>query len=176
MSETTEELDALDALDELIEESIDKAGSFLRESFKMPEHSLAARQIAAHLKGTLNVALATVSARGQPRVTPIGAIFFRGRFYIPTVAHAARRRHIEAQPAVSVTYFEGVDLAIIVHGKATLIREGDPAFDAIDAAYREVAGQSVLQWGEGLYVAVAPERFFTFVRHPKQFPVDEDTQ
>lgn len=82
MRETPEDLGELQSL---LERSIEQAGPFLRSSFEMPEHSLNAQQLANHLQGLPTVAMATVTARGEPRVAPISAIFYRGRFHIPTV-------------------------------------------------------------------------------------------
>src|SRR4051794_4490794 len=112
MHETPEDMQRLRAL---LERSIARAGAFLRRSFEMPEHSLSAEQLVSYLVGIQNVALATVTAKGEPRVAPIGALFYRGRFHIPTVATAARTRMIAARPAVSLTHYVGNDLAVITH-------------------------------------------------------------
>ena len=73
MRETAEDLQRLQTL---LDDSIDRAGPFPRRSFEMPEHSLSAGQLAGHLQGSFTLALATVTARGEPRVAPIGALFF----------------------------------------------------------------------------------------------------
>jgi hypothetical protein len=81
----------LERLQAVLDVRIEHAGGSPRSSFEMPAHSLSAGQRAGHLRGSLTVALATVTARGGPRVTPIGALFVRGAFHVPTVAQAARR-------------------------------------------------------------------------------------
>ena len=113
-------------LQRLLDDSIAQAGPFLRSSFEMPEHSLTATQLAAHLTGTVTVALATVTARAEPRVAPINAVFYRGAFHVPTVAEAARARHLARRPAASLTYYEGIDLAVIAHGRVRDHRERRP--------------------------------------------------
>src|SRR5258707_15367215 len=100
MNETAADLERLSVL---MTSSIERAGPFLRESFEMPTHSLAAAQLVALLQGVCTVSLATVTAKGEPRVAPIGAIFYHGQFCIPTVATAVRVRHIRQRPAVSLT-------------------------------------------------------------------------
>src|SRR5215468_8892237 len=92
-------------LQALLDSSITRAEPVLRRSFEMPEHSLSARQIVSRLQGIVTLALATVTAKGEPRVAPIGSVFYKGHFNIPTVRSAARTRHILARPAVSLTYF-----------------------------------------------------------------------
>ena len=82
MRETPEDLRRLQTL---LDRSIEGAGGFLRDSFGMPEHSLGAAELVRFLRGIRNVTLATVTRGGEPRVAPIGALFFRGRFHGPTV-------------------------------------------------------------------------------------------
>ncbi len=154
----------------LLDRSIERAGPFLRESFRMPEHSLSAPQLVRLLDGIVTVALATATARGEPRVAPTGALFYRGRFYIPTVAGAARTRHVRARPPVSLTHYTGNELAVIVHGSAAIIPPGEPEFDALEALHREVVGVSVREWGEGVYLRVDPDVVYTYAREPEQYP------
>ena len=167
MKETKEDLECLQAL---LAGSIEGAGSFLRSSFQMPEHSLSAAQLVRRLRGLNNVAMATVTRKGEPRVAPTGSLFFRGRFHVPTVSSAARTRHLMERPAVSLTYYEGNNLAIIVHGRAVVIDPGHPDFGALEEVFRETGGGSVLEWGEGLYLRVEAEKLYTFARHPELFP------
>jgi hypothetical protein len=157
----------LEALQLLLDRSIDGAGPFLRSSFQMPERSLSAAQLAAHLQGSLTVALATTTARGEPRVAPIGALFVRAAFCLPSVAQAARTRHLVARPAASLTYFESNDLALIAHGRIALVREGDAAFDELDALQVQAGGESPRGWsGEGVYLRLAAATLFTYAREP----------
>jgi hypothetical protein len=164
MRETPADLERLQAL---LDRSVERASPFLRSSFEMPEHSLSADQLADHLRGPLTVALGTVTARGEPRVAPIGAFFLRASFYLPTVAEAARARHLAQRPGASLTYFEGVDLAVVAHGQATIIGASDPEFAELDAVQVEIGNESVLGWqGHGVYVRVEPASLYTFTRHP----------
>ncbi|HWF50267.1 MAG TPA: pyridoxamine 5'-phosphate oxidase family protein [Solirubrobacteraceae bacterium] len=168
MHETDEDLDRLQAL---LDDSIERAGSFLRRSFEMPEHSLSAPQLTAHLLGSLTVALATTTARGEPRVAPIGALFLHARFYVPTVAESARARHLARRPASSLTYYERTELAVIVHGQVTIIGAEDPDFAELDAAQVESGGQSVREWqGHGVYLRLEPATVYTYARETGRYP------
>lgn len=169
MYETPEDLLNLQAL---LDQSIAQAGTFLRESFQMPTHSLSARQLVNLWQGLHTLAFATVSAQREPRVAPISALLFHGRFYIPTVATAARTRHVMRQPAVSFTYFQGDDLAIIAHGTATIIRPDHINFAALEALQREGSGQSVQEWGEGVFLQTAPAVLYTFARQPEVYTME----
>lgn len=167
MDETPDDLRRLQAV---LTESIVHAGPFLRRSFQMPQHSLTAAQVARALQGSVTVALATVTARGEPRVAPIGALFYRGCLYIPTVAQAARARHVALRPAVSLTYFSGNGLAIIIHGQARILTPTDDAFVALEHLQRAETGASVRAWGEGIYLHIEAERIFTYAREPHDAP------
>lgn len=161
MHETADDLTRLQAL---LDASISRAGPFLRSSFEMPAHSLSAAQLAGALQGMAHIALATVTAKGEPRVAPIGALFYRGRFYIPTTANAARTRHIRQRPAVSLTYYRDSGFALILHGRATVIAPDDPLFATLDELYQAGGGASVLTWGKGVYLRIEPDVLYTYAR------------
>jgi Pyridoxamine 5'-phosphate oxidase len=156
----------LERLQALLDSSVERASDFLRRSFQMPERSLTAEQLAGHLGGSLTVALATVTARGEPRVAPIDAFFLRGRFHVPTVAESARARHLAKRPAASLTYFEGTRLAVIAHGRVEIVGADDPAFAELDATQVEIGNQSVTTWGgTGVYLRLEPDTLYTFAQH-----------
>lgn len=160
----------LQELQTLLDESVEQASSFLRSSFQMPEHSLSAAQLVAHLQGSLTVALGTVTARGEPRVAPIAAFVLRASFYVPTVAQAARARHLARRPGASLTYFEGIDLAVVAHGRVTIIDADHPDFAELDATQVECGNESVRDWqGDGVYLHLVPATLFTFARYPEGF-------
>ncbi len=168
MRETPAELQKLQAL---LDDSVERASDFLRRSFEMPEHSLSAAQLAMHVQGALTVALGTVTARGEPRVAPINALFLHASFYVPTVAEAARARHLVRRPGASLTYFEGTDLAVIAHGHATTIDADHADFDELDAAQVKCGNQSVREWqGHGVYLQLQPTSLYTFAREPDRYP------
>lgn len=160
-----ETADDLERLQRLLDESIERAAPFLRSSFQMPECSLSAEELAARLEGPLTVALATVTAGGEPRVAPINALFVRTAFYVPTLAEAARARHLARWPAASLTYFEAMDLAVIAHGHVAIIAERDAAFAELDATQVALGCPSPSAWsGHGVYLKLEPSSLYTYVR------------
>ncbi|NOK58018.1 MAG: pyridoxamine 5*-phosphate oxidase family protein [Chloroflexi bacterium AL-W] len=165
MHETTEDIAQLQRT---LDASIERAGTFLREAFEMPNRSLSATQIIEYYDQPRTVALATVTVRGEPRVAPIWSIMFRGQFYIPTVATAIRTRHLAQRPGVSFTHYIGNDLAIIVHGQATLIRENDGLFTELENLLHTLSGQRVSDWGEGVYIQILAETMYTFQRNSEE--------
>jgi hypothetical protein len=165
-----EEAADLQRLQALIDDSIERAGPFLRSSFQMPEHSLSATHLADHLQGSLTVALATTTAGGEPRVAPISALFVRARFHVPTVAQATRARHIATRPVASLTYFEATDLAVIAHGQATIVDAAHPDFAELDQLQVACGNRSLHDWpGDGVYLRLEPTSLFTFARDPARY-------
>lgn len=156
-------------LEELLKQSIEQAGPFLRSSFEMPEKSLSAAQLCRALDGIQTVAIATVTAKGEPRVAPIGAFLYRGHFYIPTTMESARVRHVRRRPGVSLTRFDGIDFAVIVHGDAVVCGEEDSEFETLVRIHRELTGSTVLEWGTGAFIRVDASVCYTFARNPDQF-------
>ena len=160
----------IERLNEQLRTSIERAGPFLRSSFEMPDHSLNASQLTRYLQGIKPVALATVTARGEPRVAPIGAFLFRGHFYIPTTMQAARVRHLRRQPAVSLTLFDSIDFALIVHGTAEVLGEEAPEFAALIDIQRDGQGETVRDWGDGAFIRITGSMIYTYARYPERFP------
>jgi Pyridoxamine 5'-phosphate oxidase len=155
----------IERLQALVDRSIEAAGPFLRNSFEMPQRSLSAQQLVDRLQGLRTVALATATAAGEPRVAPIGALFVRGAFHVPTVAQAARTRHLAARPAASLTYFEGTAMAVIAHGRVAIIDAGDPSFPELDGVQVECGGQSPTEWqGDAVFLRLDADRLFTYAR------------
>jgi uncharacterized pyridoxamine 5'-phosphate oxidase family protein len=166
MFESEAELSELQAL---LDKSMADSGAHLRSIFRR-EHRLSARQVSLCLQGVLQVAAATVSSRGEPRVAPIDAAFFHGRFHLSTDVGSLRARHLRKQPALSLTYFEGADPVVLAHGTATFVRRDRPEFAALDAIWKKEYGRSILELsGTALFVRLDPAKMFAFSFHPERF-------
>ncbi len=83
---------------------------------------------------------------------------------------AARVRHVRRQPSLSLTLFQGIDFAVIVHGNGAILDEEHPEFDALEAIQREESGASVRDWGTGAFLRVDAVAIYTFARYPDRFP------
>lgn len=157
-------------LQRCIEASIESAGDFLRKAFQMPDKSLDASELAALFQDMPVLAAATTSRSGAPRVAPTGAIFYRGRFHLPTVQQAARVRMLAHESGISLTYYEGNDLAVIVHGRAELIEPEHADYLALLELHDTYAESTVEDWGDGLFIRVYAERIFSFDRSKSDEP------
>ena len=169
MHETTEDLDALQRL---LDDSYASAGSHLL-SIHTPDRRLTASQLAEMLTGVRVLALATVTAKGEPLVGPVDGLFYRGRFWFGSAQDSVRFRHIRARPAVSAAHTVGEDLAVVVHGTA---REVDVA-TAEHAGFRdyllEVYGPKWETWWpdeKPPYAVIEARRMFTFHMDARRAP------
>lgn len=166
--ETAEDLAALQAL---IDRSYAAAGEHLL-SIHTPERRLTAAQVSARLQGMCLLALATVTATGEPRVGPVDGIFLRGAFHFGSAPDSARFRHIATRPAVSATHLPGEELAITVHGRAVPVDVRAPKNSALRRALLDVyVPRYGAEWEEFLdsgpvYARIEAERMFTFSMPP----------
>src|SRR3954468_13398803 len=87
-------------LQALIDRTFERANPHLAGIVK-PERRLSARQVVRYLQGPKPVAFASVTAKGEPRVSPLDGVFVRGRFTVSTGGGAARRGRLRAEPAWS---------------------------------------------------------------------------
>ncbi len=160
-------------LQNLLDSSIEQAGSFLRDSMELDSNSLTAKQVARRLEGLRTVSLASVTARGEPRVAPITAIFIAGHYVVPTVVDAARSRHLRRRPGVSLTEYSGNDMAITVHGQAAFVDSGHPDFPALDELYQSISrGERPSSWGGGgpLHIRVVPDVMYATATNREEYP------
>ena len=163
MRETQGDIERLQAL---LNSSIERAGAFLRRSFQMPEHSLTAQELIDCWHDVQTVALATTTTRGEPRIAPIGSLLYRGEVYLPTVATAARTRHVMKRPAISLTLFRENELAIIVHGYAAIISPDHTDFETLEHLLYASTQTKAGEWGEGVYLHIRAQAIYTYNRHP----------
>ena len=117
MNETTEDLTRLQ---DLLDQSYEKAGRHLREVIT-PEKTLSAKDLCTKLEGMRLLVLATVTEDGHPLTGAVDGVFYRGAFNFGSSAESVRIRHIRQRPHVSATHLPGEELSITVHGRATLL-------------------------------------------------------
>lgn len=117
----------------------------------------------ALLFGVQVLNLATVSRACAPRVTPVDGLFFRGRFWFGTASNAVRVAHLRERPQVSASHTRGEELAVIVHGTATMIDVDDPAHAGFADYYREVYAFGWNEWDTPVQFArIEASRLYTY--------------
>jgi predicted pyridoxine 5'-phosphate oxidase superfamily flavin-nucleotide-binding protein len=161
MYETEGELSSLQAL---IDRSMAAASPQLR-SIAHEGRRLSAVQMVDVLRGKAQMAVATVTASGEPRVSPLDVLLMHGRFYFCTSAHAAKVAHLRRRPAVSLAYVDSDVVGITVHGQARLHEWGAPGFADIDREFLAVYGGTPSTEAEAVvFIEVEPTRLYTYDR------------
>jgi hypothetical protein len=167
MSESHDDLARLQAL---LDRSTEQAGPHLRRTFELPEHALSAVQLVRYWGHEQQFALATVTARGAPRVAPVQVLLHEARLYVPTAADATRVRHVARRPAVSLTHWISMVVAIIAHGHATLAAVDGDEFATLATLYRGQWWQDLHRAGNGAFLRIEVDALYTWARDHDVFP------
>ncbi len=145
MYETDEEITALQRL---LDASYGTATEHLRGIIS-DERRLAARDLVALLTGMKVISVATVTARGEPRISALDGHFLHGTWSFGTSGSAAKARHMAARPAVSVAHVDGEQLAVFSHGRVERMQPGDADWAPTIEHWTQHYGSSPLEWGDG---------------------------
>ena len=147
-------------LQRVLDESHAAAGAHLQRIFS-DERRVPAAELPARLQGVQVLALATVTARGEPRVAPVDGHLYRGRIWFGSADDSMRFRHIRARPAVSAAITHGEEFALVVHGTAHEIAIDAPEHEGFRDYLAEVYGDTSFARGNP-YAWIEPKRMFTF--------------
>ncbi|MCD0484367.1 pyridoxamine 5'-phosphate oxidase family protein [Streptacidiphilus sp. ASG 303] len=156
MRETPEELAALQAL---LDASLSRSSAHLRSI--TAGHTLTAEQLTRVLTGVCTLALSTVTAGGEPRISGVDGHFLHGTWCFGTARSAAKARHLAARPAASVAHMRGEDLGVFTHGTVETLNPeaGGPAADWPDllAYVKGVYGEDAFDWdGDVVFYRLHP--------------------
>ncbi len=157
MRETTAEIEELQAL---LDASLSRSTSHLR-SIINAESTLSAEQAAQILTGMCTLALSTVTAKGEPRISGVDGHFLHGKWHFGTARGAAKARHLAARPAASVAHMRGEDLGVFTHGTVEILnpQDGEPAPDwpELLAYFQDFYGGDAFDWdNEVVYYRLHP--------------------
>lgn len=167
MFETDAELAELDAL---FEAHLAKANPHMLAIVK-PDRRLSARQVARYLVDTKHVAIATVTSKGEPRVSPLDSLFIHGRFTLSTGGEATKLKHLRRNPACSAVHMDGDRVAVAVNGTVEWIPREHPDHDQIHGAWSKNYGSDPYSWGEGIvFFRIQPGTMWSYAFHPEEFP------
>lgn len=138
----------LDDLQALLDASLSRSTVHLRSIFT--ERTLTAEQLTSVLTGMCTLALSTVTARGEPRISGVDGHFLHGKWHFGTARGAAKARHLAARPAASAAHLRGEDLGVFTHGTVEILNpeHGEPADDWPDvlAYLKDFYGADAFDW------------------------------
>ncbi|UWE12956.1 pyridoxamine 5'-phosphate oxidase family protein [Actinacidiphila bryophytorum] len=170
MRETPEETRELQ---DLLDASLSRSTSHLR-SIVSPERTLTAAQLTATLTGMCTLALSTVTATGEPRISGADGHFLHGRWHFGTARTAAKARHLAARPAASAAHMRGESLGVFTHGTAVALNPLDapasPDWPPLLAYLKDFYGADAFDWSaEVVYYRLDPHWMTVFAAEPAQF-------
>jgi len=154
MRETPEELEQLQAL---LDASLSRSTSHLR-SIINTERTLTAEQLTRVLTGMQTLSIATVTARGEPRISAVDGHFLHGKWHFGTARDAAKAIHLAARPAASVSHLRGEDLGVFTHGTVVVINDPPVAdWPELLAYLQDFYGADAFDWeNEVIYYRLHP--------------------
>ena len=169
MRETVAELKALQSL---LHRSLKRTGPHMKAIVHPGKYSLSAKQVVKLLDGMKTVAVAAPAPNGDPLVAPMDGWFLHGKFFFSSGGDSIRIKGLRKRPRASIAYFEGEKFLINAHGPVVLMFKGHPEVGEIDDTFKKHYGSSAFDWSDdGVYVRLDADRFFTYSRTPKEFPV-----
>lgn len=146
----------LATLQELLDASFARASGHLT-SIMAPERRLSAEQLVADLGGIAVLNVATVTARGEPRISAVDGHFLHGRWHFTTDGASPKVRQLRARPATSAAYTPRDGYGVFCHGQARLLERGSADFDVLHEHCVRAYGQSPDEWGGNIaYVQIEP--------------------
>ncbi|PRZ43711.1 pyridoxamine 5'-phosphate oxidase [Antricoccus suffuscus] len=104
-----------------------------------PQRQLSAERLCAELRGVVVLNVATVTNRGEPRLSAVDGHFLHGHWYFSTAGSAVKAGHLMRRPAISVGYTPRDGYGVWAHGVA--VRLAGDAAAAIDRYLSTLYGQ-----------------------------------
>jgi nitroimidazol reductase NimA-like FMN-containing flavoprotein (pyridoxamine 5'-phosphate oxidase superfamily) len=144
--------DVTATLQRLLDDSFARSSEHLR-SIMTPERRLSAERLLAELPCPAVLNIATVTARGEPRVSAVDGHFLDGSWYFTTSAESPKARQLAARPAISASFTPRDGYGVFCHGRAALLEAPDRERDSLFRHFADVYGQSPEEWGTEIYAA-----------------------
>lgn len=145
MRETPDEVAALQAL---LDRSFGTASTHLK-SIMEPQRRLSAARLVAELPSPAVLNIATVTARGEPRISAVDGHFLHGRWYFTTAADSPKARQLRARPAISASFTPRDGYGVFCHGRA--VEVGPAEQTMLSDHFLETYGQRPEEFGVGIY-------------------------
>ncbi len=167
MFETDAELAEMQSL---LDSSLTRATEHLQSIITPGERTLSAAQVSLACRGMCTLAISTVTAACEPRVSAVDGHLLHGRWYFSTARGAAKARHLAARPAVSIAYLRGEEIGVFTHGAAQPMNPAggpeDADWPALLQYMTDYYGSSPLTWGDVVYYRLIPTWMVAFASNP----------
>ena len=169
MFETEAELAEMQTL---LDASLTRATEHLRSIIRAGERTLTAAQMSLACRGMCTLAISTVTANCEPRISAVDGHLLHGQWYFSTARGAAKARHLSARPGVSIAFLRGEEIGIFAHGTAEAMNPAggldDPDWPALLRYMTDYYGSSPLIWGDVVYYRLLPKWMVAFASNPAE--------
>jgi hypothetical protein len=149
VSGVNETPDELAELQSMLDRSFADASPHLT-SIMEPQRRLSAERLVSDLPSPAVLNIATVTARGEPRISAVDGHFLHGHWYFTTSGVSPKARHLRARPAVSASYTPRDGYGVFCHGRVIELEPGAERQMLIDH-FVETYGQSPEDLGIGVF-------------------------
>src|SRR3982751_143859 len=121
MDETPDELRDLQ---DLLDRSFTRASSHLK-SIMEPQRRLRAERLVEDLPLPAVLNIATVTAKGEPRLSAVDGHFLHGRWHFTTAAQSPKARQLLARPSISASFTPRDGFGVFCHGTVSHLTGAD---------------------------------------------------
>ena len=116
------------------------------------------------------LAVSTVTAKGEPRISAVDGHFLHGCWIFGTDRSAAKARHLQARPVVSAAHLRGEVLGVFTHGSVEVLNPAvgpaDPHWGSILDHLTHHYGESPLNWGNVVMYRLRPQWMAVYAPQP----------
>ena len=144
MKETVAEVTEMQGL---LDAAYARSTQHLRNIIK-DQRRLDADELVRVLTGMCTLNLATVTARGEPRISAVDGHFLHARWVFTTSGSAAKARQLRKRPAASISYVDGERIGVFSHGNVEFLTPEHPDFAEIEEHLTNHYGSSPSSWGD----------------------------
>ena len=148
MWETPDELSALQGL---LDRSFDRASEHLK-SIMTDERRLSADRLVAEIPSPAVLNIASVTARGEPRVSAVDGHFLHGRWHWTTATDSPKARQLHDRPAISAAFTPRDGFGVFCHGRAVPLDGADRQM--LREHFIETYGGDPEDWGSIAYFRI----------------------
>ena len=139
-------------LQNLLDASFARASEHLR-SIMTPPRRLSAEQLIAQLPCPAVLNIATVTARGEPRISAVDGHFLHGNWFFTTAEDSPKARQLAARPVISASFTPRDGYGVFCHGRVAILGAGDAQRQMVSEHFAETYGQSPEEWGTDIFYA-----------------------
>ena len=143
MHETPDELRRVQSL---LDASFERGSDHLK-SIMTPEWRLSAGQLVAQVPTPAVLNIASVTRKGEPRISAVDGHFLHGRWYFGTAAASPKAVQLRDRPAISASYTPRDGFGIFSHGRAALLDGAER--EMLHTHFAEHYGSDPDSWGSG---------------------------